>query len=462
MKFLGISCLGHDASMAVVIDSNIIWAAHAERYSGIKNDPFLNQDIVSEALAYGPFDCIVYYERPLIKKIRHFIAGQVNSLFSLKDIPYLYLKQFGIKIDCYSKHHESHAAGGYYTSPFETADILVIDAIGELKTTSFYSDMEQKHVDYYPYSLGLLYSAITARIGLKPNEDEYITMGLAPFGKPIYFNEVMNLLDQNNHRGLGNFLPHASSEDLAASVQSVYETKLLELVELSSNNNLVLSGGCALNCVANSKIKNKSLWIMPNPGDAGSSLGAIANIKRTKLNWINPYLGFDIQGPYPVKEALSELLDSGIVGIANGRAEFGPRSLGNRSLLADPRGKGMQDKINSIKQRQAFRPFAPAILEEYAHEYFDLVPQTSPYMQFVGKVKDPTAYPAITHVDGTARIQTVSYKQNPGFYTLLQEWMIRTGCPMLLNTSLNIKGQPIVNTQADARKFSTFYNVKVV
>ena len=120
--------------------------------------------------------------------------------------------------------------------------------------------MEQKHVDYYPYSLGLLYSAITARIGLKRKNG--VTMGLAPFGKPIYFNEVMNLLDQNNHRGLGNFLPHASSENLAASVQSVYETKLLELLELSSNNNLVLSGGCALNCVANSKIKNKSLWIM--------------------------------------------------------------------------------------------------------------------------------------------------------------------------------------------------------
>ena len=200
---------------------------------------------------------------------------------------------------------------------------------------------------------------------------------------------------------------------------------------------------------------------MPNPGDAGSSLGAIANVLRKPLDWQNPYLGTEISREYPVKQALEELLDSGVVGVANGRAEFGPRSLGNRSLLADPRGGEMKDKVNKIKQRQLFRPFAPAILEEFVHDYFEIHQKTSPYMQFIGKVKDPLSYPAITHIDGTSRIQTVNKRQNPGFYSLLCAWYDKTGCPLLLNTSLNIKGQPIVNNETDASSFQSFYNVKV-
>ncbi len=215
MKYQGVSCLGHDASLCVVEVNQILWAAHSERYLGIKNDPFLSEQIVAEAFKYGPFDCTVYYERPLVKKLRNFVAGQYSKALSIKDIPYLYLREFGIIIDYYSKHHESHAAGGYFTSPYDNADIIVVDAIGEFRTSSIYSNMEDIYAEYCPRSLGLLYSSITARIGLKPNEDEYITMGLAPFGEPIHVEDVRSLLELNLHRGVRDFLPQARNEDLA-------------------------------------------------------------------------------------------------------------------------------------------------------------------------------------------------------------------------------------------------------
>ena len=149
-------------------------------------------------------------------------------------------------------------------------------------------------------------------------------------------------------------------------------------------------------------------------------------------------------------------------GVANGRAEYGPRALGNRSLLADPRGLDVKNKVNMIKKRQEFRPFAPAILEEDVHEYFTMPVRRSPYMQFIAVCKYPDEFPAIVHKDGTSRVHTVSEKDNPGFYNLLKTWKDKTGCPMLLNTSLNIKGKPMVNNRFHADKFEKEYNVKVV
>ena len=198
---------------------------------------------------------------------------------------------------------------------------------------------------------------------------------------------------------------------------------------------------------------------MPNPGDSGSSLGAILAHKSLHIDWTGPYTGYDIQQPYPVKRLIAELLKTGIVGVANGRAEFGPRALGNRSLLADPRGDNIKFRVNEIKQRQQFRPFAPAILAEHADEYFD--GPVGPYMQYTAKCKFPEQFPAIVHVDGTSRVQTVSKTDNPGFRLLLEQWYKKTGCPMLLNTSLNIKGSPIVNDLIDAQGFSVYYGVKV-
>jgi carbamoyltransferase len=257
---------------------------------------------------------------------------------------------------------------------------------------------------------------------------------------------------------------------MAASTQTLTEIVLFDIVKkcktlLPNVPNLVYMGGCALNCVANGKILPKfykNTWIMPNPGDAGSSLGAAASLYGKHIEWKGPFLGTSIEGEYPVKKALKLLLKGNIIGIANGRAEFGPRALGNRSLLADPRGSEIKDKVNEIKRRQKFRPFAPAIMEEYASEIFDMPVERVPYMQYTATCKYPEKYPAICHVDNTSRVQTVSKIDNPGFYALLKAFYNETGCPMLLNTSLNIKGQPIVNNEHHAKEFENHYNVKVL
>lgn len=202
---------------------------------------------------------------------------------------------------------------------------------------------------------------------------------------------------------------------------------------------------------------------MPNPGDAGSSLGAAALAYGRKINWRSAYLGYNVPGVYPVNDILEELLTKQIVGVASGRAEFGPRALGNRSLLADPRGKQIKDKVNDIKRRQKFRPFAPVILEELADMYFDMPGNfdNSRYMQSVARCRVPELFPAIVHHDGTSRVQTVP-KDGSGIRELLEKWFVLTGCPMLLNTSLNIRGEPMVNDRNDADRFEKLYNVKVL
>ena len=182
------------------------------------------------------------------------------------------------------------------------------------------------------------------------------------------------------------------------------------------------------------------------------------------LNWKHPFLGHNIEGEYPVDAVIKELTENKMVGVANGRAEFGPRALGNRSLLADPRGQDIKDLVNAIKKRQKFRPFAPAILEEDVNEYFTLptAVKNTPYMQFTAPCVRGKDFPAIIHYDNTSRVQTVSKSDNPGFYELLKTWKEKTGCPILLNTSLNIKGQPIVNDVTDGKAFEKKYGVKVL
>ena len=453
MNILGLSEGFHDAGLCLLKDNKIIFASHAERHSGIKNDKWLHHSQFPISDKYQP-DLVAFYEKPFRKNLRRLYAGQSWQKQSRK-------------CDHYFGHHESHAAAGYYTAPFDECNILVIDAIGEWDTMSIWKgSVENGYMGQrthtlkkisswkYPHSLGLLYSAITHRIGLKPNEDEYITMGMAAFGEPIY-----NLEDQlwkNNHKGVGNIFPEARPEDLAASVQSLYERELFKLVDMCPHENLIIMGGCALNCVANSKIKDKNIWIMPAAGDAGSALGAAALVRKQKLEWINPYLGTSIFNPVNVSNVVQELLDNKVCGLANGRAEFGPRALGNRSLLGDPR-YDIKDTVNDIKMRQKFRPFAPAILEEYTDEYFD--GPMNEYMQFVSKAKHD--YSSVTHVDGTARVQVVKKDCESLIREVLEEWYERTGCPMLLNTSLNIKGKPMVNTWEDAKEFSKLYNVAV-
>jgi carbamoyltransferase len=195
---------------------------------------------------------------------------------------------------------------------------------------------------------------------------------------------------------------------------------------------------------------------MPNPGDAGSSLGAALSVHGSHVEWSGPYLGHEIKAPYPVDDLLGALLSKKIAGVAVGRAEFGPRALGNRSLFADPRDPGIKSIVNTVKKREEFRPFAPVVLAEHASEWFGIRGE-SPYMQFAVRCRKPDLIPSVVHVDGTSRVQTVSSRQHPGLYELLTKWHAATGVPVLLNTSLNIKNQPLINDIADAIDWQSQY-----
>jgi carbamoyltransferase len=367
--------------------------------------------------------------------------------------------------------------------------VVVIDAIGEFDTISIWGAKYDKlgKATYtklwgqkYPHSIGLFYSAITSRLGLHPLDEEYITMGMAAYGthatalthtmKHLLIDSVENVqFKQNLHAGVDNdFMWDTTNEDLAGAAQLVAEELIYSVMrrarEFNWSSNLVYQGGVALNCLANRKLGEyfENIWIMPCPGDAGSSLGAAALAHGGRLHWKNAFLGHNIAGTYPVDAILDCLLRDRICGVASGRAEFGPRALGNRSLLADPRGPDIKDRVNEIKRRQKFRPFAPVILAEHVDEFFDMPPGWSDasYMQIVAQCRRPDLFPAIVHVDGTSRVQTVP-DNGSGIRQLLEAWHAATGCPMLLNTSLNIRGEPMVNDRADADRFEQKYGIKV-
>jgi len=498
MKIWGISANSHDAALAVFDHKQIglsskqklilKFASHSERFSRIKNDPHLCPGLVDYAMnTYGEPEHVVWYEKPFKKTIRQLLAGQ--GWLAKENLIVDYLNSHGIDSTVsFIDHHHSHASAGFYTSSFDAATVIVLDSIGEFETLSVWngegSRLKRIFSQRYPHSLGLWYSAMTDRIGLKANEDEYILMGMAAYGDPMrlfhsVLSDFIHIPDPDNspavkfkhnlHRGCRWWRPDLVTEqdhyDIAAATQAVYQYVLKVISNWakwkSPSGNLVLVGGCALNCSANSKIYPdwNNVWIIPSPGDAGSAIGSVLAYTQQRITWPGAYLGFPISGDYPVDQLLAELTTNGVVGVANGPAEVGPRALGNRSLLADPRGVDVKGRVNAIKQRQQFRPFAPAILAEHADQYFD--GPTGPYMQYVSKCKYPEQYPAIVHTDGTSRVQTVSATDNPGFRRLLERWYAETGCPMLLNTSLNIRGQPIVNTWEDAKEFEKLYGVRV-
>ena len=483
MNHVGISAGFHDAALSV-IDSvgNIAFAAHSERYSKRKHDAELHVALIKDAQVHMGDDYeLNYYERPWLKWLRCLRTGQ--TLPSLRVLN----KQFpGRKVHAHG-HHLSHAAAQFQTSPYDEATVVVIDAIGEFDTVTIWhahydvkgrAQYQRMWHQTYPDSIGLFYTAMTERVGLKPLDEEYILMGMAAYGNTrlegvMVQDHIGNMarteFKDNLHVKLGNYLPQADVFDIAAATQSITE-KLIEAViqrarALSPSKNLCYGGGVALNCSANRLLGNyyENIWIMPNPGDAGSSLGAAALGYGGKVNWTTACLGFNIPGAYPVDATVKHLLTDKIVGVASGRAEFGPRALGNRSLLADPRGNDIKAKVNEIKRRQQFRPFAPVILEEMADMYFDMPKgwETSRYMQTVARCRHPELFPAIVHKDGTSRVQTVP-KDGSGIRQLLEQWNKSTGCPMLLNTSLNIRGEPMVNDINDAKRFSQLYNIPVL
>jgi carbamoyltransferase len=477
VRILGINETTHDAAVSVIEDGKIIFAAHAERYSKVKNDWFLNDSILDEAISFGKPDQIAYYENRWIKKLRISTYGGFGGgkpyYLERNDLKWIPRRNFS--------HHESHAAAGYYTSKFDDAVIVVLDAIGEYNTSTIWAGNGDKlklvKKYNYPFSFGLFYSAFTQLIGLMPNQEEYIMMGMAAYGDwKRYYQKVesyfpsMHYQKYNYHKGIVDWEDPITEEDkfdIAAAVQKVYELRLRDFMYFAraktQKDNLVFMGGCALNSKANTMLWNifKDVWIMPNPGDAGSSLGAAAALYGKHIEWETPYLGYDLGGEYPVQQIVDGILKDGIVAVATGKAEYGPRALGNRSIFADPRDPSIKDKVNNIKQRELFRPFAPVVMAEHASKWFDM-DYESPYMQYTPKCLWPDLIPSVVHADGTSRVQTVTKEQHPGLYAVLQKIYLATDIPILLNTSLNIKGQPLLNDESDIIDWQNTYHTKIV
>ena len=441
----------HDGALAVFHDDELVFASDAERWSRKKNDSVIPDNLIKYAEDnWGIPDEVYFYEDYKLKDERRRFAGQTP----LHEIDFKYrLIQ--------SNHHLSHARYGYWTSPFLNCTVLVIDAIGEWDTLTQWKINNGEFVKQkswrYPKSIGLFYSAMTQAAGWKPNEEEYILMGASAVKKHKIenYNFVKELWnnDANFHTGINiNF----DKFEIASIAQEIYEEEFRKIIHEIEDDNLVFVGGCALNVSANRFLKKFNTFIPCNPGDGGSAIGCVIDKKIPA----NAYLGFDIPGKYPVTEIIQELKQNHMVGVAKGRAEFGPRALGNRSLLADPSLLDIKDRVNKVKGREEFRPFAPMILKEDADIYFESgIP--SPFMNTIRKAKPETIekYPGIVHIDGTSRLQEIAEEPHR---TLLQEWKKETGCPMLLNTSLNVKGEPIVNTEEDAKNFQSKTGVKVL
>lgn len=468
----GISANSHNAALAVFSNNNLVFASESERFSGLKNDPDICEGLLSHAMMYGEPGLICWYEDPFKKRLRQVMAGQGPFVYN-------FTKYFNCKHK-FINHHYSHACAGYYTSKFRRSAIVVIDAIGEFKTASIWEangpDVRLRWELKYPDSIGLWYSAMTQRCGFKPNEEEYILMALSAFGDKTKLRDDMltELIDRdfnckmNFHKGCGNWKPDESIEDIAAATQEVYEILFNKILRLASKlvptNNLTLVGGCALNCVANRYAYDhfNNVWIIPAPGDAGSSIGAVLAHKKVKVPF-TPYLGYKILHKANNMSIVDYLKEHQVCGLARGRAEFGPRALGARSLIADPTQRGIKDKVNEIKKRDPFRPFSPVVPIEYAAKYFDMHDDLveSPYMQHAVRCKTPELFPGVVHVDGTSRVQTVKKSDAPRLHDLLMRWGKVSGHPVLLNTSLNIKGEPMLNDETDCARWSRMHNIRI-
>lgn len=497
MRYVGFSEYYHDAALSIINeDGTVEFATHGERYSKKKNDPLLHEslwDLVRDD------DHVAFYENIEYKKAHRKDLSKEegrhhhqNSVSAHEQIPVY----DSIHYDSYNEHHQSHCASAFYTRPWsdrETTVMVSIDGVGEYQTATIYDHnfnlLKEWH---YPKSIGLVYTSATKYLGLRPLEDEYVVMGLSSYGQApdemvqwlINWWEETSDIAPEVERGLkidtvdaysfeiGNhmrsklmdFCKEYSREDFAAGIQKFAEYGIMQIMRIARQygNKLCYSGGCAQNVVINSLLVDlfDEVHIAISPTDAGSSLGTAAmawakDTGNSQLIW-TPYSGYNIDREINPKEVVDHLMKNQVCGLANGRAEFGPRALGNRSLIADVRFD-VKDTVNTIKRRQKYRPFAPAILAEYAHEYFD-GPMNN-YMQFTCKAKHD--YASVTHVDGTARVQLVQPDCESVFRKVIEEYYERTGIPMLLNTSLNIRGRPMVNDEHDAELFEQKYNVKV-
>ena len=571
-KILGISSFYHDSAATLIIDGEIIAAAQEERFTRKKHDDSFPANAINYILSHSnlkmsDIDKIVFYEKPFLKferLLETYVAFAPRGFKSFSKAMPIWLKEklfqkqlllenlrklgdknLTEKKLFFSEHHLSHAASAFFPSPFDEAIILTADGVGEWATTTVAigkgSNLKIEKEIHFPHSLGLLYSAFTYYVGFKVNSGEYKLMGLAPYGKPIYkdlivdnlihikedgsfrlnqdyFNYATGLTMTNNNfdKLFGQKVRKNEKDkitqfhmDIASSIQKVTEDIMIKLVrnlsEVYKIPNLCLAGGVALNCVANGKILKekifKNIWIQPAAGDAGGSLGACLAYWHLELDkdrktekedsMKGSYLGPEYSQEEIVQvlkklganfevyedEELSlitakSLSDGDAIGWFQGRMEFGPRALGGRSILGDPRSENMQKNLNlKVKYRESFRPFAPSVIYEEVKDWFN-IDCKSPYMLFVAEIIDSkqkkiskeqeelfgidklnikrSEIPAVTHVDYSARVQTVHKETNPKFYKLLLKFKELTGCPVIVNTSFNVRGEPIVNTPKDA------------
>ncbi len=407
----------------------------------------------------------------------------------------------------YVPHHLAHAVSAFYPSPFYSAAVMTLDGRGEKSTTSYYvgngSGMELLDEVLMPNSLGILYEKLTTYLGFLHSSDEYKVMALASYGKPKYISEFRDMIQLQEGKytikqvDFENLFGPARKKgdpfeekhfDIAQSMQKALEESVLQLTYWlhgkTKLHNLCLAGGVALNCVMNARLRDqgpfKNVWVQPAAGDAGTALGAALwvdkqqrsggklDVVRREYAMNDAYLGPEFSDeeiekflkwakiPYRrlenvAKETAKVLAENKIVGWFQGRMEFGPRALGSRSILASPIEAEMQQKLNEIKDREDFRPVAPVVLEEEVDKWF-IDAGVSPFMLFVFDVRPEKAekIPAVCHVDKTARVQTVNRQQNALYYDLLKEFQSLTGVPVLVNTSFNIQGKPIVCTPRDA------------
>lgn len=573
---LGISAYYHDSAAAILVDGEIIAAAHEERFTRKKHDPSFPLNaakyVLEEAgIAYNDLTAVAFYDKPYIKFERlletyhSFVPKGLVSFLSAMPVwikEKLFMKKMlneelaklgdGKVRVLFPEHHLSHAASAFYPSPYEEAAILTLDGVGEWATTTIGygkgKDIKILRELDFPHSLGLLYSAFTYYCGFKVNSGEYKLMGLAPYGNPqaeqtkdfkrkilenlVDIKEDGSILLNMEYYDFATGLKMAKDKkweqilgipirkpestltreymNLALAIQMITEEVVLRLSnttqELTKAKNIVLAGGVALNCVSNGKLLKSGIfddiWIQPAAGDAGGALGAAyaawhiwmgkeRKIVTGKDAMKGAYLGPEFSDSDIEKVArrnnarfhyfesddqlydkISDILAEGnVVGWFQGRMEYGPRALGNRSIIGDARNPEMQKKMNlKIKYREGFRPFAPSVIEEEIQEYFELDRQ-SPYMLLVVPVNEarknpePEGYndlemyerlyhlrsdiPSITHIDYSARVQSVNREVNPRYWHLINKFKQKTGYGLLVNTSFNVRGEPIVCSPED-------------
>jgi carbamoyltransferase len=540
MNVLGISCYYHDSAAALLRDGEVVAACQEERLSRKKHDSGFPARAVKYVLKEGgigpeQLDAVGFYDKPLLKfermlstyvstfprsfgSFRKAMPVWMHEKLWLRSLLRKELRPYAGPL-LFAEHHMSHAASCFLVSPFEESAILTVDGVGEWATASFGvgrgSDITLFKEIRFPHSLGLLYSAFTYYLGFKVNSAEYKVMGLAPYGKPVHYDRIMQDMVRLNEDGsfklnmkyfsydYGLTMTNGAFDDffggpprkpetwmterefdIAASVQKVCEEVVLRMTRYIHREtglpNLCMAGGVALNCVANGRVIRetpfKNLFVQPAAGDAGGSVGVAHWVYNTlegkprRPGWSHAYLGpayadeeieqylkgagasyRRLEDGELVRRTAEVMAQGNVVGWFQGRMEFGPRALGGRSILADPRDAKMRDTLNmKIKFREGFRPFAPSVLADKASEWFD-IDCDSPYMLLVAQVREgKKVIPSVTHVDGSARLQTVTRESAPLYYDLISEFGRITGVPVIINTSFNVRGEPIVCTPHDA------------